>query len=556
MEDIKKNPKWEIKYNRKKGKLSAAQLQRILLANRGITTDSARKEFLDPKHPMDITLKEVNLSKKQMSAAISTIEKVSKNKQKVVVYGDYDADGVCASAILWETLHSLHVDAVPYLPDRFSDGYGLNKRSIDNLINKYPNLGLIITVDNGIVATDAVSHAKEAGISVIITDHHAPGETMPKADAIIHTTNLCGAAVAWMFAREIVAFHKSNKGALSEGLALAAIGTLADQVPLVHANRSFAKHGLELLNNTKRIGLLALFNQAGITKGAIGTYEVGFLIAPRINASGRMANAIDSLRLLCTKNVMRAQSFAHNLSNINQERQLEVTRSLESAFTKVRKDSISIVIAGNDYHEGVIGLIAGKLVERYYRPAIVISVNGKNAKASARSIQGFNIIDAIREHGALILEGGGHPMAAGFSILSENIEKFENAFEAHAKSVITDDLLERKLKVDLEIKEDEIGKSYVEAIQALEPFGTSNPTPLLLINGATISEIKTIGRDNSHLKFLLGKEKIESLAFGWGEYKDKLANKSKISCVCKIDENTWNGRTSIQLKIIDMSANL
>ena len=355
---------WELL---QKGK--AKDIISLLLKNRGIKTLKDKKEFFFPTHPTKLSLKELGLSKTEIRKAIARINQAKKNKEKVIVYGDYDADGICATAILWEALWEKGLDVLPYIPERFSEGYGLNIESIKKLKASQPNLALIITVDHGIVADKKVDLAKELGIDVIITDHHQPGKIIPKALATVHTVKIGGAGVAWILAREI---------GTAAGLELAAIGTIADQLPLMGPNRSLAKFGLEELNKTTRPGLLALFSEAALKPGGIGPYEVGFIIAPRINATGRLTHGLTSLRLLCTKDRMRARLLAEEIGRINSQRQKIVEEVVAHARKKLKDGPGQeiIILEHKSYHQGVIGLAAAKLVEEFYRPAIVISSKG------------------------------------------------------------------------------------------------------------------------------------------------------------------------------------
>ncbi|RJR29265.1 single-stranded-DNA-specific exonuclease RecJ [Candidatus Microgenomates bacterium] len=559
-DNVTKYKKWNVSHARKKEKLySADDIVKVVLDNRGLTTAKKVKEFLNPNHPNKITLRSVGISEKEVRKAIGAIKEAAKGKKKIVVFGDYDADGVCASAIVWETLHALKIDAVPYLPERFSEGYGLSDKAIYSIAKKYPDVGLIITVDNGIVANAPVKTAKKLGISVVVTDHHEKGKDSLLANAVVHTTKLCGASVAWIFAREIMrAYRSNNQGLLEEGLALVAIGTLADQMPLVSENRSFAYWGLVSINKTQRIGLLALVREAGLSLGDIGEYEIGFVIAPRINAAGRMAHAIDSLRLLCTKDAVRAMKLAGSLSGINRDRQAEVSQSLEIVQRNVGVDNNSIVIFSSEYHEGVIGLIAGRLADKHYRPTIVLSVGGDVSKASARSIPGFNIIEAIRFHKELIIEGGGHPMAAGFSIETKKIQEFADAFEKYSQKLLTPNLLERQVEADMELVVEEINGKLADKMIKMAPFGNNNPKPLFVLKNIQVSDVRKIGKDNKHLKFYVAinsKERIGAVAFGFGEFFDKISSSSTVNILFYIDENNWNGKTTTQLMVKDISLN-
>jgi len=534
--------KWEVL-----GKDKNKKIVDILLENRGIKTAKKKKEFFKPTKPEKLNLKELGISKVEIKKAIKRIKEAKRKRQKVVVYGDYDADGICATAILWEALYKMGLKVLPYIPERFSEGYGLNIESIKKLKEKDPDLSLILTVDHGIVADNKVDLTKELGIDVIITDHHQKGKTTPKAYSIIHTTKISGSAVAWVLSREL----GSNNG-----LELAALGTIADQLSLIGSNRSIAKYGLEALRETKRPGLLSLFEEAGIEKESIGTYEVGFIIAPRINAMGRLTHAIDSLRLLCTKDRLRARELADLVGKTNLERQkiveTVVTHAKEKLGEKI-KESI-IILSHESYHEGVIGLAAAKLVEKFYKPAIVLSRKKDISKASARSIAGFNIIENIRKLENLYIEGGGHPMAAGFSIETSKIETFAKEINKIAKPLLTEYILSKKLKIDTEIGFDGINQDLYDKIKEFEPTGLGNFTPLFLTKKVEVLEVRTVGGGNTHLKLKLRKDNFifDAIAFNFGNVYTKLTKETTLDIVYSIEENIWNNHTSIQLKIKDI----
>ena len=369
----------------------------ILLKNRGLKTKREIDEFLNPKLENIIT-KHVGIDNKQLQKAIGRMQKAIKNKEKIVVFGDYDVDGICGTAILWETLNSLGAKAMPYIPHRIEEGYGLSIKGIQNVIlNLFQDLKhdskkmlkrvqhdkkkkLIITVDNGIVANKAVEFANKQGIDVIITDHHVPSRELPDAFSIVHTTKLCGAGVAYLLARSVwgVARGKettSHKLPPTSHLELVALATIADLVPLIGANRTFVKFGLEQLRQTKRIGLLELFKEAALNQSTVGVYEIGHIIAPRLNAMGRLDYAMDSLRLLCINNRERAKMLAQKLGSTNKERQTLTIETTDHAKSEVRSQKLEVrsllFVAHESYQQGVIGLVAGKLVEEFYRPSIV-----------------------------------------------------------------------------------------------------------------------------------------------------------------------------------------
>ncbi len=546
------NRKWEIITHAKPpgeagSSINTSEIIDILLSNRGLKTKKDQEQFLNPPHPKDLTLKECGLSTAEMKKAIQRIEKAQENKEKVIVYGDYDADGVTAAAILWEALYKKGLNVAPYLPERFSEGYGIKSATVEKLKKEFPDLSLIITVDNGIVAHKEVKAACDLGIDVIVTDHHQPEASLPDCCAVVHSTKLSGSGVSWILSREL----KAN-----DGLELAAIGTLADQLPLIGPNRSIAKYGLEELRKTKRPGLMELFRQSGIDQQKIGNYEVGFIIAPRINAMGRLKHAIESLRLICTRDPIRALKIAAELGSTNLERQKildEVVLHARESHEHITNNNV-IVIAHESYHEGIIGLAAARLTEEFYKPSIVISLKEEVAKASARSIFGFNIIEAIRATDNLILEGGGHPMAAGFSILPENITKFREKINEVAKELLTPELLTRRLKIDCVIPFDIISWDLLSALSQFEPTGPGNPSPIFVTFKAEILAAKALGKDKKHLKLTLSQDKkiIECIAFGWGQEIDSLQKNKKIDIAYTIEENTWNGNRSLQLMARDI----
>jgi len=538
--------RWEILGKTSQKTPTLEEIEKILLKNRGIVKPKDKKEFFQPTHPQKLSLKDLGISPDQVKKVRQRIAKAQKSGELVIVYGDYDADGICGTAVLWERLHSLHLNVLPYIPERFSEGYGLNEKSIKRLKEENPNLGLIITVDHGIVAGAKVEVAKALGIDVVVTDHHEPGKKKPKPFALVHTTKISGSAVAWILAREI---KPSN-----EGLELVAIGTIADQLPLIGPNRAFAKHGLDALRSSQRLGLNALFQEAGIVKDTIGPYEVGFIIAPRINAMGRLTHAIDSLRLLCTKNRERAVDLARLLSRTNLERQRIVEEVVLHAKGETLKKKGVIILAHESYHEGVIGLAAAKLVEEFYRPAIVISKKGDIAKASARSISGFNIIAAIRQIEDLLIEGGGHPMAAGFSISTGKIKEFSKRLDEISIPLLTEEILTKRLKIDLKIGFANLGQKLLTLVDSFEPTGLGNPAPVFLTEGVGVVDARVVGRDSTHLKLTLmeGENKLEAIAFGLGGLYTSLSPDAKIDIAYALEENTFNGNTNLQLKIKDI----
>jgi len=555
-----KERRWEIieAVKKKAEKLTTAEIIDVLLAGRGITTPSQKEAFFHPPNPNELNLKELGLSEKEVEKAIKRIKKAIAGKETIIIYGDYDADGICGTGILFETLYQKTDKVLPHLPNRFNEGYGLNSQSVRNLKTKFRDLGLIITVDNGITALEAVDAASELGIDVIITDHHLRGEVSPKACACVHTETIGGAGIAWILAKELRKSLKIKEGNLKhgDGLDLAALGTIADVLPLVGPNRSLAWHGTNALQNTKRPGLLALYQEAGI-KNPIGSYEVGYIIAPRINAAGRLEDPIKALQLLCTASFKRASSLAGELGLTNrkrQETQEQIVVSVKEMAAQV-SDKKVFVFAKESYHEGVIGLAAAKLVEEYYRPAIVIAKKGKDSKASARSIPGFNLIQTLKQlEDEFNLKLGGHEMAAGFSIATDRIDLFSTRFEEVAGPLITDAMLERSLKIDLIVEFSNLTLDLARQLRTFRPFGTGNPTPTFATNDVSVISANSVGRDGNHLKLKLEKDGIEiqAIGFGLGQLTSNLKSKRKINIAYDLRISEWSGQEELELTIRDV----
>jgi len=550
---------WEIlkKLGDPKRKIIPSAIVDALLFVRGIKTKKDKDNFFKPTSPYDISLTDLGIEKSEVEKSIKRLSKAKKSGESIIVYGDYDADGICGTAILWESLYSLGFKVLPYIPERFSEGYGINFESIKALKKKDERLKLVITVDNGIVAGEEIAKIKSLGIDVIVTDHHQKNKKVPESFSTVYSDKIAGSAISWIFSRELIRYFDKKCSVLEDLLSLAAIGTIADQLPLKGFNKSFAKYGLEVINKTNRVGILELLREAGVEKGNIGTYEINYVIAPRINAMGRIKHGIDSLRLLCTKSAEKARLLAKKLSEVNKERQ----RIVDEVITHVRSglggrvEQKIIIIDNESYHEGVIGLAAGKLVEQFYKPAIVISRGEVISKASARSISGFNIIETIRTLEGVIEEGGGHPMAAGFTILTKKIEEFRKKMTALSEKLLTDEILMKSLKIDLEVGFDNLTYEMFRLIGGFEPFGMENPQPTFITEGVEVIDVRLVGRDQNHLKLKLkSKNKVfNAVGFGLGEaYKLLSAPRSKIDIVYSLEENHWNGDVNLELKIKDL----
>ncbi|KKU92486.1 MAG: Single-stranded-DNA-specific exonuclease RecJ [Microgenomates group bacterium GW2011_GWA1_48_10] len=575
-----------MKWNRSFPNIPPAdQIIPILLANRGLKTREEIANFLSPTDPGDLTPESVGLEKKSVLKAIKRIKAAVKTNEPIVVYGDYDADGICSTAILWEALRDLGAKAMPFIPLREKEGYGLSREGIDTILSeaKYgltttpkssnkrsrknglaSSKGLVISVDSGIMAHEAVNYAKKKGLDVIIIDHHEKPQNLPKAHTIIHTQSLCAAGISYIFSKELLPPSPSSP---APSLELAAIATITDLMPLSGPNRSIVKYGLELLNKTNRPGLRALFNVAGIEK--VGTYEIGFMIGPRLNASGRIENALLALRMLCTSDFTKALEYAQQLNETNKQRQgmmeemtLHALDTVNSEQRTVNSQQRIIVIEHESYHQGIIGLIAGKLVDKYYLPAIVISKGETVSKASARSISGFNIIEAIRTTSEILLGAGGHPMAAGFSIETARIEEFKTAISKVALEQIKEEMLDRVLRIDCNLDLGQIDVNLYQKIRQFEPFGLGNPEPTFA-SEVQVQNIRTVGQEGKHLKLTVVRTNqqpatsnqqlsIDCIAFNQGSLASQIKIGDKISIAYTIDLNSFNGHQTLQLKVKDV----
>ncbi len=571
---------WEIKAN-SKIQNSKQKLLKVLLENRGLLTKQQQEEFFNPPPPWTQRITDqLKIDKRQLLKTIERIKQAISQREPIIIYGDYDADGICATAILWEALHALNAKVMPFIPSREEHGYGLSKKGIDEIINhfskeKFNNeaVKLIITVDNGIVAHKAISYAKAKGIEVLVTDHHQKKiknnkEDLPKAYAVIWSDKVSGAGVAWVLARVLSKHLKNQVLQGKEGLDLVAIGTIADMMPLLGVNRAFVRYGLRELNQTQRPGLQALFKEAGLIKGGIESWHVGYIIAPRLNAMGRIETAWDSLRLLCTKKETKALKLAEILGATNRERQLLTFETLEHAKenSKIKKESSKIIfIAHESYNQGVIGLVAGKLVEEFYRPAIVISKGKVYSKASVRSVNGFNIIEYLRQFEDIYEDLGGHPMAAGFTIKTEKLPLLQKRLETEAQKQLAEELLIPKLFVDCEIGLSIIDLKLYAQLKKFAPFGIGNPQPTFISRKVEVVSFQQVGTEGKHLKLRLKRNdpavsqgrslkenEFEAIAFNHGDLAFKLTPGQKIDILYNIEEDSWNGNHKLQLKVKDI----
>ncbi|OGY30485.1 MAG: single-stranded-DNA-specific exonuclease RecJ [Candidatus Woykebacteria bacterium RIFCSPHIGHO2_12_FULL_45_10] len=519
-----------------------------LLANRNITDKGSQEDFLQTHLNL---LSDPEKLFPELPKVIKRIKKARVDKELIYIYGDFDVDGISASAILWETLNGLGAKVLPYIPERHTEGYGLHNEALAKLAAA--GAKLIISVDCGITALEQTRYAKKLGLDLVITDHHQPQESLPKAFAILHTTGLSGSGVAFKLANALLAEFGGNDEQFFRNLELATLGTVADMVPLVGENRVIVKNGLRALGKTERLGLRSLYDEAELSKN-IGTAEIGFIISPRLNAMGRMESALDSLRLLLTNNPDRARKLALKLGETNRGRQESTRQAFEHAKQEVEKnynEAKLFVVSSAEYEQGVVGLVAGRIAEAFHRPTAVISEVSPVSKGSARSISGFNINEAIHTHAELLTAHGGHPMAAGFSIAQVNIPAFRERLTKTAEQLLKPAHLVPTLKIDAEITADQINQELLDVVREFEPFGIGNLEPTFLLKNVEVVESRMVGKDGKHLKLVLRVQGRALSAIGFGLGSRELP-KGTVDVVFTISENTWQSKKTIELKIKDL----
>ncbi|MFZ6035141.1 MAG: single-stranded-DNA-specific exonuclease RecJ [Patescibacteria group bacterium] len=518
-------------------------------------------EFMNPPHPDGISLFHFDKSyEKKFEKVIKILRDIKKDNGMIVVYTDYDADGITGGAIMWETLNLLGFKVMPYVPDRKTEGYGFSIKGIDNVINLF-NPSLIISVDHGITKIREIEYAAKKNIKVIVTDHHLKGEDMPdKASAIFHVPSLSGSGVSYFFSRAVrdaLIDQIGKNGELDynfkyDYLALAATGIIADLVPLVGPSRSVVKYGLAAYSKVKRHGITEIIDQAGLKGKAITPYEIGFVIAPRINAIGRLGHAIDALRLLCTRTREKAFELARKVGSVNQERQALVEKSVTEAESMIPKNVKKIILLVSEHwNEGIIGLIASKILEKYYRPVIVMTKNNGFYKGSARSIPSLNITSFLKSLRKYLVDVGGHAAAAGFTIDAKKTKQFVEAAERKAERELSENDLEKTVIADIKIPASRISLEVIKALERLEPFGVGNPRPVFLSEGQ-VTGASIFGKTNSHLKVFL--DGIEMISFGKAQLFSELERGMRIRVAYIPEVDSWGGRQRLRAKLLSFIA--
>lgn len=498
-----------------------------------------------------------------MEQSVVRIRQAIERGEAICIYGDYDADGVSSTSLMVHLMRELGANFDYYIPNRFKEGYGLNKDALTYLANT--GTKLVITVDTGISAVEQVEHGRQLGLDIIVTDHHEPPEVLPDAFAVINPKKpgcsypfdmLAGVGVAFKLAHALLGKPPMHL------VDLAAIGTIADLVPLVDENRIFASLGLRRLNATRNVGLKSLIRVCGLEETELSAGHVGFAIGPRINASGRLETAEAAVKLLTATDATEADRYALELDQLNQERQELVAQMAEEAIAMVEREfpietNPVLVVAKEGWNVGVVGIVASRLVETFYRPTIVLGIDREKgiAKGSARSIVGFDMYEALTTCKDLLPHFGGHVMAAGMTMPIENVEPFRERLKQVAVEALTAEDYVPITKVDLAATIDEVGLDLAEQMEALAPFGMGNTTPLLLIDEVGASDIRKIGRDENHLKCTLanGGKSLDAIGFKLAHLGDQFTPKAKLAVVGELSVNEWNGKRKPQVIIRDAS---
>ena len=496
-----------------------------------------------------------------MSLAVSRIYKALLSKEKIAAFGDFDVDGVTATTIIVEGLSWLGADIISYIPDRSNEGHGLNSSAIEKLYTSEVNL--IITVDCGVTDLAEAKQAREMGMDMIITDHHIPAESLPRAIAVIDPKRkdsvypypeLAGAGVAFKLIQAL--FHKdSREKRLERLLDLVALATITDLVPLVGENRYLVKEGMKELNNTQRIGLQEMVKSAGLKLGGLDAKDVSWTLGPRLNAAGRMDNASVSYQLLNTRSVKEARLLAMDLGEKNAQRQRTTKEILSKAKEKLAgKMHLPLLIDGDeDYPVGVIGLVAGKLVDEFCKPAVIISLGPEICRGSTRSIPQFNMVTALKRCQDLLDAFGGHPMAAGFSVTPYNLPRLEERLVAIAMEELSCLDLRPELVIDAELPLSAFAGDVFSSIQELSPFGRGNPLPVFLTRRVDVAECRNFGSHSEWLRLKLKQENVTWRAVDFGSKKAAEDVPSCIDIVYSLEKSWWNGEGVLSLNLRDFA---
>ncbi len=528
-----------------------------ILRRRDITDEQEAKAFL---HPESFQAYYDPFLMKDMDRAVSRIRRAIETSEKIVVYGDYDVDGITATTLLVRALRRLGAVVDFYIPAR-QEGYGLHQESLQKLADD--GAGLVITVDCGIAST-AETDAMHGVIDLVVTDHHLPGETIPDAAAVIDPhradcgypfKDLAGVGVAFKLCQAL--FREIRGEEFEDDLEIVALGTVADIVPLRSENRKLVKLGLACMKETKLKGLRQLIEVSGLGGKDISSGQIGFVLAPRLNAAGRLETAMRGVELLLTEDEEKAKDIALTLNELNAERQQIEADILEQAKKQLASVDTAaartLVVVGKNWHPGVIGIVASRLVDLYYRPTIVVSLQDGEGKGSCRSIKGFHLFNALTSAKDTLVRFGGHEMAAGLTVLPDNIDALRAALDAYAEAHMTEEDYVPCLALEAELRPKEITEKLVTELSYLEPYGMANPRPLFGCFGVEGFDVRVIGREGQHLKFLVASGAQQIQAIGWNmAEKSVMVDRGPVDIAYMPEINEWNGKISLQCKLSEL----
>lgn len=511
-----------------------------LLANRDIVLSDT---FFSPPPPREWDDSMHGIS---MAQIYQFRDFLSQQQGPVLVYGDYDADGVLASAIMASVLEHLGHEVIVYIPDRKLDGYGMSEASLTRILQTQ-KFSMVVTVDQGIKAHQAVQFLRDSNIKVIITDHHIADSSLPQADLIIHSTLVCGSGVAYFLTR-----HLATRELNDINLQLAAIGTVTDVMSLRDINRHLVWHGLLYLTKTSHPGLLALFESAQIHLSSIESYHLGYQIGPRLNAEGRIGDPMVAYKLLRSNTRNQAMDLAAALNQTNRSRQELTEQMLAKALKQVDPHQKIIITTSNEYDEGIIGLIAGKLTQTLHRPAIAISHDDTIAKGSARSIKSINIVQILDQASHLLSSYGGHAQAGGFNLPFSKLSQFTDLINEISLS-IDDNLLQKNIDVECLLQFNSLNQNLVESLNKFAPFGHGNHRPVFASKNILIKKVFPLGKDNRHLKLILDDSlsTIECLAWGIGDKVEEFHPGKYIDIAYNVKSSIWRDQLQINLELVD-----
>lgn len=577
--DLVNHYQWEVLPDIPVQKCEVPAVVQKILYNRGyqdidtmrkfISIDDSAIVFFEYFKPFDLP---------DMEKAVKTVWDAIHRKKHIVIYGDFDADGVTSTSSFFLFLKKLGANVTRYIPNRFDEGYGINYEALEYIYNQ--GAELVISVDCGSKSVDEINRIKLKGLKVVVTDHHEVGDTLPDAEAVVNPQlgenkelkGICGAGVAffliigmlqhaWQDAGSKPALVSVYEDILNSFTDLVAIGTVADVMPLNNIiNRLLVKRGIRNIRNNTRLGLLRLLFKAGVKAENVTSTTLGFAIGPRINAAGRMDNAMIASDLMIEENTYVADGIANRLEELNKARQKNTRDALDRARDFIEEKQIGndmiLIVEDKDISSGIVGLVAGRLTESYYRPSIVFERGGETSRASCRSIPEFHITDALKECHDILVRYGGHAMAAGLTIRNEHMDEFKSRMLNHAEHKLADKSLVAKLKIDSEVDLSEVNVQFIQTIMSLEPFGHEHKLPLFMSKRVQIIDFSTMG-DGKHLKMMVRSPltdslPVEAVYFSKGELAGQLPQ--YVDIVYHAEINEWNDTRRLQLNVQDMRA--